>query len=173
MGDDHTSKGLMSDAEAALIDAENSDISDIVWYDAPIFAVFWLLILVVFLQFVTRYVFNNSISWTEEIARYLLIAVAYTGGIICARKNSHINLVYFLKKMPKRMASIVQTGTDLLTAGCFFYLSWLGVSLAQRVANQRMVSIDFPRAAIFWLVSASLTISALVILHRSYRRLRG
>ena len=170
MGETQQPKGLIDDDGAALIDAQASDISDIAWYDAPIFVVFWLLILVVFLQFVTRYVFNNSISWTEEVARYLLIAVAYTGGIICARKNSHINLVYFLKKMPKRLADIVRTATDVLTAGCFLYLSWFGITLAQRTSNQRMVSIDFPRAAIFWLVSASLAVSAVVVLYRAFRR---
>ena len=38
---------------------------------------FWLLALTVFYQFITRYVFNDSASWTEEIARYFLIAVVF------------------------------------------------------------------------------------------------
>src|SRR5512142_42505 len=39
------------------------------------FAFFWLLAANVFYQFFTRYVLNDSAAWTEEIARYLLIAM--------------------------------------------------------------------------------------------------
>jgi hypothetical protein len=34
---------------------------------------FWGLALIVFLQFFTRYILNDSFAWTEEIARYGLI----------------------------------------------------------------------------------------------------
>ena len=41
-------------------------------------------------QFFTRYVMNDSAAWTEEIARYLLIATVFTGATIGAIKNNHI-----------------------------------------------------------------------------------
>ena len=50
---------------------------------------FWLLGATVFYQFFTRYVLNNSAAWTEEIARYLLIAVVFTGATIGVVKNNH------------------------------------------------------------------------------------
>src|SRR6476469_9570007 len=53
---------------------------------------FWALGLTVFYQFVTRYVFNDSASWTEEIARYLLIAVVFVGATIGGAKNAQIQV---------------------------------------------------------------------------------
>ena len=50
---------------------------------------FWALGLTVFYQFFTRYVLNDSASWTEEIARYLLIATVFTGAAIGVAKNNH------------------------------------------------------------------------------------
>ena len=50
---------------------------------------FWALAGVVFTQFFTRYALNNSASWTEEIARYLLIGVVFVGASIGVAKNNH------------------------------------------------------------------------------------
>src|SRR4051795_6425181 len=41
------------------------------------FGFFWILALDIFYQFFTRYVMNDSAAWTEEIARYLLIATVF------------------------------------------------------------------------------------------------
>ena len=43
--------------------------------DWPAFLIFWGLTVIVFLQFFTRYVLNDSFGWTEEAARYFLIGV--------------------------------------------------------------------------------------------------
>jgi len=51
---------------------------------------FWLLGLIVFYQFFTRYALNDSAAWTEEIARYVLIGMVFIGAATCVRKNNHI-----------------------------------------------------------------------------------
>ena len=71
---------------------------------------FWLLGAVVFYQFFTRYVMNDSAAWTEEIARYLLIATVFTGATIGAIKNNHIQVDFFYRFMPKPMARMPRRG---------------------------------------------------------------
>ena len=56
---------------------------------------FWALGLTVLYQFITRYVFNDSAAWTEEIARYLLIATVFLGAVIGVAKNNHIQVDFF------------------------------------------------------------------------------
>ncbi len=47
-------------------------------------AVFWVMVVCVFLQFFTRYVLNNSLAWTEEIAINALVVVVFLGSRRCA-----------------------------------------------------------------------------------------
>src|SRR5689334_21515090 len=76
------------------------------------FAFFWVLATVIFYQFFTRYALNNSASWTEEIARYLLICIVFVGGAIGTRKNNHIQVDFFYRFFPAKLMRIVSTLVD-------------------------------------------------------------
>jgi TRAP-type C4-dicarboxylate transport system permease small subunit len=65
-------------------------------------AFFWVLGATVLYQFITRYVFNDSAAWTEEIARYELIAVVFIGAAIGVAKNNHIQVDFFYRHMSAR-----------------------------------------------------------------------
>ncbi|MDP4614208.1 MAG: TRAP transporter small permease subunit, partial [Limnohabitans sp.] len=58
-------------------------------------AFFLLLGITVFYQFFTRYALNDSAAWTEEIARYLLIACVFLALGIGAMKHSHVRVDFF------------------------------------------------------------------------------
>jgi len=61
---------------------EAVDLSDVMPEAWLALAFFWLLGLTVLYQFITRYVFNDSAAWTEEIARYFLIALGPCDGLM-------------------------------------------------------------------------------------------
>ena len=81
--------------------------------------IFWTLGAIVFYQFFTRYVLNNSASWTEEIARYFLIAMVFVGAAIGVGKNNHIQVDFFYKFMPARMARLLSITVDWVRAAFF------------------------------------------------------
>src|SRR5712691_9738084 len=56
------------------------------WEDWIVLAVFWALAAVVFYQVFTRSVLTDAAGWTEEIARYLLVAVTFLGGAMAVRR---------------------------------------------------------------------------------------
>jgi TRAP-type C4-dicarboxylate transport system permease small subunit len=88
-------------------------------------AFFWALGLTVFYQFFTRYVLNNSASWTEEIARYLLIAAVFTGATIGVAKNNHIQVDFFFRFMPDWMARAMGTVVDVMRIAFFAAATFL------------------------------------------------
>ena len=48
---------------------------------------FIILILSCVLQVFTRFVLNNSLSWTEELSRYTFIWSNFLGAIFCTKKG--------------------------------------------------------------------------------------
>ena len=65
-----------------------------------------------FYQFFTRYALNNSASWTEEIARYLLIGTVFVGAAIGVAKNNHIQVDLLYRWLPVPVARALATGVD-------------------------------------------------------------
>ncbi len=130
------------------------DLSDQNWLDAPVLILFWALAFVVFLQFFTRYVLNDSIAWTEEIARYMLICVTFIGAVMAVRKQSQIAVEFLYRWMSRPVRRAFQSLVDIVSLAFYATLTVLSVQLARRT-NQLMVSIDVPKSLIYWAVVAS------------------
>ncbi|MFY8104030.1 MAG: TRAP transporter small permease [Ramlibacter sp.] len=116
-------------------------------------AFFWMLGLTVFFQFFTRYVLNDSASWTEEIARYLLIACVFTGATIGVIKNNHIQVDFFYRYMPAGLARVMATLVDLLRIAFFAAAAVLTVMLMLRLGGTtRMTMVDVPMSWLYGIV---------------------
>jgi TRAP-type transport system small permease protein len=137
-------------------------------------ALFWALGLVVFYQFFTRYVLNDSASWTEEIARYLLIATVFIGATIGVIKNNHIQVDFFYRFMPHGMARVLSTAVDVLRIGFFAAAVVLTLLMMQKLgSNSRMTLIDLPMNyvyAVCLLGFALMALRAVLVARRHWRR---
>ena len=166
MSDDNTAPSAPFPA-----DDEPIDLSDIQWDDAPVLVVFWGLAFVVFLQFFTRYVLNNSLGWTEEIARFLLIAVTFIGAIMAVRKGSHIAVEILYRWFPRPLRRVLQTLVDVTAVLFYGALTWLTYQLAGRTF-QMMVSIDVPKSWLYYGIMvcfALMTMYAVIVAVRHVR----
>ena len=124
---------------------EAIDLSGTPWEAWVALGFFWILGGVVVYQFVTRYVLNDSAAWTEEIARYLLIATVFTGATIGVIKNNHIQVDFFYRYMPHRMARVMATIVDILRTLFFAAAVVLTVMMMLRLgSNARMTMVDLP-----------------------------
>lgn len=61
-----------------------------------------ILVIDVVWQVTTRYVLGSASSFTEEIARYLLIWIGLLGSAFAYRKNLHLAFDYFSEKVTGR-----------------------------------------------------------------------
>ena len=134
--------------------------------------IFWILAIVVFIQFFTRYVLNDSIGWTEEIARYLLIIVTFAGACIADRRNTHISVEFFYPYLPATAARGLSTVVDLLRMGLFAVLTGLSVQLAGST-RQLMTSIDLPKSALYGFVAGCFALMTIYSAIVAWQHLRN
>ena len=112
-------------------------------------ALFWALAGVVFTQFITRYVLNNSASWTEEIARYLLIGTVFVGAAIGVAKNNHIQVDLLYRYLPAGLSRWVSRAVDVLRMAFFAAMTVLTVLMMQKMGNYQMTIIDLPMNIVY------------------------
>ncbi len=142
---------LGADGEFHITDVP-VDLSVYAWEDWVTFALFWLLAATVFYQFFTRYALNDSASWTEEIARYLLICIVFVGSAMCVRKGTHIHVDIFYRFMPPPMARALSTFVDVMRIVFFAYAVYLTWLLIGKIGKQQMAIIDWPIGIIYGFV---------------------
>jgi TRAP-type transport system small permease protein len=123
---------------------------------------FWLLGATVLYQFVTRYVMNDSAAWTEEIARYLLIATVFIGATIGVVKNNHIQVDFFYRYMPRGLGRFLATAVDIMRIAFFAAAAVLTVMMMLKLgSNSRMTLVDLPMNWVYGMCLAGFAAMAL------------
>lgn len=136
------------------------------------FAIFWVLAAVVFLQFFSRYVLNDSIAWTEEIARYLLMATAFLGAALAARKGTHIALEIVPNMLPRGVRRWVRLALGVATIIFFSIAAYLCANIAEAMMYQPMVVIDVPLGWVYWAVFAGMVMTVIRLALATWHRFR-
>ncbi|MBX3454469.1 TRAP transporter small permease [Ferrovibrio sp.] len=113
------------------------------------FVIFWVLASVVFLQFFSRYVLNDSYAWTEEISRYLLMWLTFVGAATAMRRGSHIGVEAIQHFMPSPLARLSRLVIDAITLGFLACLCWFGVAITERMQIQTMTVIEWPMSIVY------------------------
>src|ERR1044072_5953999 len=123
----------LSDERVHLIGAEDQDVViERHPEDWIAFVIFWSLALIVFLQFFTRYVLNDSLSWTEEIARYGLMWIVFIGGAMGTRRNTHTAVELLANVMkPGPLRAVLLAFVDLVKLAFLGLLALLSVAIIE------------------------------------------
>ena len=115
-------------------------------------ALFWALGGVVFTQFFTRYALNDSASWTEEIARYLLIGVVFVGASIGVAKNNHIQVDLLYRYLPARACRALAFVVDVLRIAFLVAMTVYTVQMMQKMGSYQMTIVDLPMNIVYSVV---------------------
>ena len=122
---------------------------------------FWALGLTVFYQFFTRYVLNDSASWTEEIARYLLIGTVFVGASIGVARNNHIQVDLLYRWLPQGVGRWMSRIVDAIRIVFFAVMTGLTGQMMGKMGSYKMTIIDLPMNIVYGVVMAGFAAMAL------------
>ncbi|MCD4768954.1 MAG: TRAP transporter small permease [Bacteroidales bacterium] len=76
--------------------------------DKAIAILFGVIVCVMFAQVVFRYIFNNSLSWSEELIRYLFVWLTFLGGALAINNKTHIAVEFFIELLPVKQMKFIR-----------------------------------------------------------------
>lgn len=90
----------------------------------------------VFYAVVSRYIFRSAPFWVEEVARFMMVYMAFFGSAVAFRKRGHVGLkVVITKVAPLRWQPYFVLLTDIITLIFFSFVIYHGVRFANQGAN--------------------------------------
>lgn len=128
--------------------------------DQYISAVLFIVIMVLlFIQVVSRYLFNHSFTWTEELSILLFVWMTYTGvsSAVTYRKNLRIDAL--LDVVPFKVKKALLIISDLIFIVFNIYLIFPFVELIGSISSSRTPILGIPKAITYWLIPVILVIT--------------
>ena len=102
-----------------------------------------VMTVIIILQVFLRYLFLFSLSWSEEVARYLMIWASFLGASLAVKYGFHIGVEFVVNMIPERRKKWITLTAKL---SMFFFLVFFiigGFQVAWAVRDQDSPALLF------------------------------
>lgn len=106
---------------------------------------------VITLQIVSR-MFFTSVSWTEEVARFLLIWITFLGATLAFQQGRHIAVRMLRDSLPPTLRRIVSGAGILIAIAFLATLTWIGWTYMTLQSFQRSSALRIPMNNIYFVM---------------------
>lgn len=97
--------------------------------EMTIIGMFAVMVIVIFLQVIMRKVFNNSLTWSEELGKFLFVWITWLGISLGERKGEHIKITMLTDRLPFRAAQIANIISEIIVIAICAVTFYYGVTL--------------------------------------------
>lgn len=121
-------------------------------------------VLLIFSQIFMRTIFNYSLSWTEELSRYIFIWQTWLGTSIALKYKQHIRVEILINIFKKANKKILEISVNLIWIAFSIFLLYAGTLLCKSMIARNVLSSGMRIPLVF--VYSCLPISSLIVLIR-------
>lgn len=136
-----------------------------------------LMVLVVFLATVGRYTQAFSIPWSEEFARYCMVAIVYLGLMLASLTKQHfvVELVPLLFKNNPGVIKACNIIVTILLDLFAMFMAKYGWLIVSKMLNQGKLSpmLSLPLGMVYLLVPLGIVLMAIFYTYRTYLDMTG
>jgi TRAP-type C4-dicarboxylate transport system permease small subunit len=118
----------------------------------------WLLVfllaavcITLMIQIVMRYVFNASLSWSEEFARYCFVWSTFLSVSYSIKKASMLRVDILVQYLPKAARKIIDILMELIVLAFFAFLLYHSFAVVRRIAasGQTSPALGLPMVTVY------------------------
>ena len=132
----------------------------------------WVMAILVFIQFFSRYVLNDSVAWTEEVSRYLLMVLTFVGAAGAVRRGTHIRVEVLEHALPLPARRVLWVILDAGRLAFWVFGAVVGFDLADRMGEMPMDSFRHGLGWVYWPIFLGFVAMALREAQWIWRRWR-
>jgi TRAP-type C4-dicarboxylate transport system permease small subunit len=121
------------------------------------------------LQVVSRYIFDRSLTWTEEFSRYIYVWITYFGVGFGIRCDAHIKITALIKFLPDKIQQLLQIFINCVILYCIYVYLPNAVIYYQIQAAKRSSALKLPMNWVTFPLIAGFIIAALYIISQVFR----
>ena len=102
-----------------------------------------------------RFVLNNSLPWTEEVAKFVMVWLAFIGAPIVLREGGHIAIDIVPTRLPSPLGPLLMILIQLVVMVVLAVLVYQGWALAWNALPQLATTVDVSLFYIFLAVPSA------------------
>lgn len=131
------------------------------------------VVVILFIQILSRETFQYSFSWIEELSTYLFVWFAYFGASYAAKLGAHNRVTFQFRAMPRRIVNLIEGFADLFWLGFNLYFVYLSYDFVANKMNLFWTSqtLGVPMKYFYWVLPIAFTLMSIRILQVNYYRL--
>lgn len=121
-----------------------------------------LVFALVLSQVASRYIFNSPLPWTEELARFALVWLTFTGAGFVMARRLHVTVDLLAAKLGKRAAILLDSFAMLVVLVVSGAMAFAGVEFALTAARLKAPATQLSMG---WVYAAAAVGFALIFIH--------
>lgn len=114
-----------------------------------------IMTVMIFLQVVYRYVLQDALSFSEELARFMFVWSVAMGSALAWHKGSHIGVEFVVEALPEAFSKPVKLLTSLLSLLFFSILIWYGFQIVGVTIGQLSPALSLSMGLVYLAVPVS------------------
>lgn len=123
-----------------------------------------ILVVTVLVGVFFRYVVRDSLSWTEELARYLMIWAALLAVSVGIKDKEHVGIQLLIKQFPPLITKIITFVVYIITMVFLGVLTYKGYQVADKATTQLSLALNI---SMYWPLMSIPVSGALAIIQQS------
>ena len=139
------------------------------------FPLIFAMSIIIFIQVVCRYVFQNSLTWSEEMARYMFVWLVYFSVSYTARREKHIRIDAAINLYPKKARPYIEILSEVIVLGFAIFIAVTGYTVFGKIAwsGQMSPAMRIPMQFVYAAPMIGMGLTAIRQLQCIYRRIKA